>query len=154
MFLVLISVGGWVNVWTIVWLEGLGKLKKSNGLIGTRSRDLLPCSIAHQPIKLLHASHVFIALCLINHNNVTSYQSVRLQNCWFLYLKFYDWYFVGKSNVPKDATRPTHLTNDNLKLNKGYKPWNFSLCNFIHHPITSSVRTEQNLELLLLNKFQ
>jgi hypothetical protein len=29
----------------IVWLEGLGKLKKINYLIGNRSRDLSACSI-------------------------------------------------------------------------------------------------------------
>jgi hypothetical protein len=32
----------------MVWLEGLGKLKKLNYLIGTRNRDLWACNIAPQ----------------------------------------------------------------------------------------------------------
>jgi hypothetical protein len=39
---------------TIVWLEGLGKLKKIN-LIGTLSRNLLACSIVPQPTMLPRA---------------------------------------------------------------------------------------------------
>jgi hypothetical protein len=33
-------------------LEGLGKLKKINDVIGTRTRDLPACSIAPQPSTL------------------------------------------------------------------------------------------------------
>jgi hypothetical protein len=33
-------------------LEGLGKLKELNDLMGTRTRDLPICSIAHQPTTL------------------------------------------------------------------------------------------------------
>jgi hypothetical protein len=36
----------------ILRLEGLGKLRKSNDLIGTRTRDLPSCSIAPQPSTL------------------------------------------------------------------------------------------------------
>jgi hypothetical protein len=44
-FLVLISLRGWVNPKTIVWLEGLGKLKKFTSS-GTRTSDLPACSSA------------------------------------------------------------------------------------------------------------
>jgi hypothetical protein len=39
----------------VVGLEGLGKLKKSNDLIGNRNRDLPACSIVPQPITLPRA---------------------------------------------------------------------------------------------------
>jgi hypothetical protein len=38
-----------------VLLEGLGQLKKSNDLIGIRTRDLPDCSIAPQPTTLSRA---------------------------------------------------------------------------------------------------
>jgi hypothetical protein len=38
---------------TIVRLEGLDKLKKSNDLIGNRTRDIPGCSIVPQPTMLL-----------------------------------------------------------------------------------------------------
>jgi hypothetical protein len=39
----------------MLWLEGLGKLKKLNNLTGTRTRDLPDCSIAPQPSTLPRA---------------------------------------------------------------------------------------------------
>jgi hypothetical protein len=42
----------------MVPLEGLGKLKKSNDLIGTRTRDLPACGIVPQPTTLPRALRV------------------------------------------------------------------------------------------------
>jgi hypothetical protein len=41
-----------------VQLEGLGKLKTFNDLIGTRNRDLSTCSIVPQPTTLPRAHSV------------------------------------------------------------------------------------------------
>jgi hypothetical protein len=49
-FLVLISLRDCANAGTIVRLEGLGKLKKCNDLIGTRTGDL-PCCSYRVPLK-------------------------------------------------------------------------------------------------------
>jgi hypothetical protein len=43
-----------------VQVEGIGGLKKSNDLIGIRTRDLPACSILPQPTTLLHAPTVSI----------------------------------------------------------------------------------------------
>jgi hypothetical protein len=54
-FLVLISVRGCVDLKTIMGLEGLGKLKKFNNLIGNITRDLSVCSEVPQPNTLPRA---------------------------------------------------------------------------------------------------
>jgi hypothetical protein len=41
-----------------VRLEGLGKMRKSNNLIGIRTRKLPACSIVPQPTMLPRASHL------------------------------------------------------------------------------------------------
>jgi hypothetical protein len=46
-------------------LKGLGQLKKSNDLIGNRTRDLPACSIVPQPTTLLRAPA--LSLYLINY---------------------------------------------------------------------------------------
>jgi hypothetical protein len=50
--LVLISVRGSVNPRAVMRLDGLGQLKKSNGLIGIRSRDITACITVSQPTML------------------------------------------------------------------------------------------------------
>jgi hypothetical protein len=53
--LVLISLLGSVDHGAIVWLEELGKLKKSNDLIGNRTRELPAFSIMSQLTTLPRA---------------------------------------------------------------------------------------------------
>jgi hypothetical protein len=53
-FVVLISVRGWVDPRAIFRLEGLGQLKKKIHLIGTWTRDLPVCSIVPQPTSIFY----------------------------------------------------------------------------------------------------
>jgi hypothetical protein len=41
----------------MVWMEGLGQLKKSNDLIRNRTRDFPACSIVPQPTTLPRSPH-------------------------------------------------------------------------------------------------
>jgi hypothetical protein len=63
-FLVLISVRGRVGLRAIVRLQALGQLKKTNDIIGNRTRYLPACSIVPQPTTLPRAppSYIFYTL--------------------------------------------------------------------------------------------
>jgi hypothetical protein len=50
----------------MLWLEELGKLKKSNDLIGIRNCNLTACGIVPQPNKLSHSS---VQLCYKQQGN-------------------------------------------------------------------------------------
>jgi hypothetical protein len=50
-FLVLTSVGGWLEPQGLVRLEGLGNLKKFSDVIENRTRDLPTCSIVPLPLR-------------------------------------------------------------------------------------------------------
>jgi hypothetical protein len=69
-FLVLVSVRGWGNLRDKLWLEWLGKLKKSNGLIGNQSRDLPACSTVPQPTTLPVPPTLVCISCLVHERAV------------------------------------------------------------------------------------
>jgi hypothetical protein len=48
-----------------VQLEGLGKLKKSNDVIGNQSHDLLAYSIVPEPTALLHVPRVNLIITIL-----------------------------------------------------------------------------------------
>jgi hypothetical protein len=76
-FLVFISIRGWVNPRTIVRPEGLWQWKISNNTIGNRTRHLQTCSAVPQPTAPpaacphVHGVHLFICA-----NNLCRSQTV------------------------------------------------------------------------------
>jgi hypothetical protein len=71
-----------------VRLEGLGKLKKSNDLIGNRSRDIPACSIVPQPSTLPRdpiISHVDPKLSLLYIKLSVDFSMYSINSSTFLY---------------------------------------------------------------------
>jgi hypothetical protein len=66
-----------VNPRLRVLLVGLGKLKKLNDLIGTQTQDLLACSIAPEPSRLLYAPQAveYLAFFIFKERNVIFFMS-------------------------------------------------------------------------------
>jgi hypothetical protein len=65
--LVLISARGWIIPRSIVWLEGIDKLKEFIDLIGTQTCYLLACSIPPQPFTLPCAPKQYILILMPEH---------------------------------------------------------------------------------------
>jgi hypothetical protein len=115
-FMVFISVRGWVDPRTIAWLEGLGKLKKSNDLIGNRTRNLPNFSIVPQPTTLPHILDILV----LNVGRDT---------------KYHDWYLSWLSSVSSgkcwDSTSiwvwPQLQSTKELKFVIYHSPHNWAL---------------------------
>jgi hypothetical protein len=88
LFLVLISVID-PRAQGLVWLEGLGKLKKFNDLIRTRICDIPACSIVPQPLHY----HVFGGVTVLQN------ASTRVPNCMVSQLKKCYLDFLILSNI-------------------------------------------------------
>jgi hypothetical protein len=62
-------------------LDGMGKLKKSNNLIGNRTGDLPACSIAPQPTALRYSSsNANISIIPANSPISTNIKSLKVSN--------------------------------------------------------------------------
>jgi hypothetical protein len=82
-FLILICVRGSVDPRAIVRLEGLGKLNKSNDLIGNRTRDLPTCRIGPQQIMIPRTVPKNIEGNIIARlNEVGTISRKLIEQCW------------------------------------------------------------------------
>jgi hypothetical protein len=89
-FLVLISVGGWVNQRAIVRLEGLGKFKKNNDLIGIDPATFW--LIAYCPNQLCyhlhrHPAKMHSGLYISHTSEMAFFATLILQWSYYLFIR-------------------------------------------------------------------
>jgi hypothetical protein len=91
---------------TIVRLQGLGKLKKSNDLIGNRTSDLLAFSIVPQPTTIPRAPNEYVRIAKILIKAVVDevkFHLVRILICLV--------FGVRPNRNPNDSITKSNKTN-------------------------------------------